>query len=77
MIEAKDLHELSLRTLATLRMSNVVITDKNDQYSIETLMRDLNDIISEDIYWRDCAHIRIVEVKSDTFKNMTSFIEGK
>ena len=38
MIKSDDLYALSPRTLATLRMSNVVITDKNENNSIESLM---------------------------------------
>ena len=77
MIKSEDLYGLSSRTLATLRMSNVVITDKKENNSIETLMEELNALISADIYWKECAQIRIVEVKSETFLAMTKFIEGQ
>ena len=77
MIKSDDLYALSERTLATLRMSNVVITDHNENNDIVSLMENLNNKISEDIFYQACAQIRIVEVKLATFIEMTAFIEGK
>lgn len=67
MIPAAELATVSsnLRLLAVLRMSNIVVTDLDEKYPLQDFLLALNDKISEDVKWKECANIRIVTTKKE------------
>ena len=76
LIKSEKLKELSLSTLAILRMSNMIIIDKNDNLKVVDFVKKLNDKISEDITWKECSDIEIIEVDIDVFDRIEKFISG-
>jgi hypothetical protein len=57
LMESKELNELSIRTLATLRTSNMVVIDKSENFSLLDFVKKLNEKISEDITWKECSQV--------------------
>ena len=57
MIHSEILSELSIRTLATLRMSNVVVTNEMGNAKMSKFLAALNNKITNDIIWIECANI--------------------
>jgi len=58
LIESKELVlPLSIRTLAVLRMSNMVVIDSNADFSLLEFVKELNKKISEDITWMECSQV--------------------
>ena len=57
MIHSEILSELSIRTLATLRMSNVVVTNEMGNANMSKFLTALNNKITNDIIWIECANI--------------------
>ena len=62
MIKSEELKDLSMRALATLRMANVVVTDRSEEVPLPDLLAKLSAKIKEDITWKECADIQIIEV---------------
>ena len=76
MIKSEELGPLSMRALATLRMANVIVTDRNAEVPLPDLLARLNAKIKEDITWKECADVRIIEVDQATYARMAGFIAG-
>jgi len=57
MMHSEILSKLSIRTLATLRMSNVVVTNEMGNDKMNEFLTALNDEITEDMIWIECANI--------------------
>ena len=76
LIKTEKLKELSLSTLAILRMSNMIIIEKNDNFKVVDFVKKLNDKISEDITWKECSDIEIIEVENDVFERLIDFMSG-
>ena len=57
MMHSEILSKLSIRTLATLRMSNVVVTNEMGNDKMNEFLTALNDKITEDMIWIECANI--------------------
>ena len=77
LIKSKDLSELSLRTLETLRMTNMVVTDTNPDYPIIDFVKKLDAKIDEDITWMPCASVEVIEVNKNIYDQLSNFIDGK
>ena len=57
MMHSEILSKLSIRTLATLRMSNVVVTNEMGNDKMNEFLTALNNKITEDMIWIECANI--------------------
>ena len=64
LIKASELQTVdhNLRLLATLRTTNIVVTDLDQKHTVRTFLEKLQAKICEDKYWKPCANIRIVTV---------------
>ena len=57
MMHSDILCDLSIRTLATLRTSNVVVTNEMGNANMSKFLTALNNKITNDIIWIECANI--------------------
>ena len=60
LIESSELTTMSNRTLAALRMSNMVVIDSNPNFSLLEFVKRLNEKISEDITWMECSQVQFI-----------------
>ena len=77
MINSQELNSMSMRVLATLRNSNMLVIDRDPNLPLWDILQKLNKKISEDYFWQACSELRVIEVSKQTFNKMQDFISGK
>lgn len=55
----------------------MVVTDTNPDYPIIDFVKKLNEKIDEDITWKECASVEVIEVAKSTYDQLCNFIGGK
>ena len=55
----------------------MVVIDQNPDYPIIDFVKKLNEKIDEDITWKECAGVEIIEVAKTTYDQLSNFINGK
>ena len=58
-------------------MANMVITDQNQQFPIIEFVKKLNEQIDNDITWKECASIEIIEISKEKYDLLSEFIRGE
>ena len=75
-IRAADLHSVSDYILGTLRMSNVVVTERNNEYSLEKIMEQLAAKVLGNEKWKQSAQARFIVISPEHFKQVETFLQG-
>lgn len=55
----------------------MVITDQNQQFPIIEFVKKLNEQIDNDITWKECASIEIIEISKEKYDLLSEFIRGE